>query len=227
MSLYPVFLKVAGEHVLVVGAGALAQSKIEALVQAGASVSVVAPRAKSNVANLAEDGRVRWLRRGFEPADVQQEKLVFAATGIQAVDRAVAQECQRRRVFCNAVDDPPFCDFYTPAVVKRGDLQIAISTNGHSPALAQQLRQTLEQQFGDDWGERLEALGRKRQKIRRSVSPGAERNRLLHQAASEALAESAHPDGVPAAQPRTNFAQRALDAIVHWLQTEDDRVALI
>src|SRR5205085_9423304 len=111
----------------------LAQSKIEALVRAGAAVSVIAPHARSTVAHLAADGRVRWLRRGFQCGDVQQEKLVFAATGIQAVDRAVAQECQLRRVPCNAVDDPPYCDFYTPAVVQRGDLQIAISTNGQSP----------------------------------------------------------------------------------------------
>ncbi len=139
MSLFPIFLKLQGEPALVVGGGALAQPKIEALLRSGAALRVVAPRASREISDWAQNGRVRWQPRDFQPGDVHGNRLVFAATGIRSVDRAVAEECRRQGVLCNAIDDPPYCAFYSPAVVQRGDLQLAISTNGQSPALAQQV----------------------------------------------------------------------------------------
>ncbi len=225
MTLFPIFLKLQGEPVLVVGAGTLAKPKIEALVRAGANLCVVAPRAHDEIAMWQRDYGVRWLARPFGPGDVPGNRLVFAATGIQDIDRAVADECRRQGVFCNAIDDPPYCDFYSPAVVQRGCLQIAISTNGQSPALAQQIRQRLEQQFDESWAGRMEELGKQREQIRASLPPGEERNRLLHRIASDALAS----DAAGAGSVRTLHGRflRLRDAVVRWLDKEDDKVALI
>lgn len=212
MTLLPVFLKLAGEPVLVVGAGSLAVSKIHALVQTGAHVHVVAPHARAGL-----DG-AHWDARPFAAPDVADKRIVFAATGIAAVDREVARACRERGVLCNAIDDPPHCDFYTPAVVQRGDLQIAISTNGKSPALAQQLRQHLEREFDETWAARLDDLGRRRSEVLATAPPGEERKAVLHQQAREAMTSSLS---------LTSVFARWRAAIVRWLDQDDDRVALI
>src|SRR5581483_7865608 len=117
MSLFPVFLKLEGEPALVVGGGTLAQGKIQALLHARAKVRVVAPQAQGHIAEWAQRGLLQWQARVFKPTDTRGNRLVYAATGLPAIDRAVADECRRAGVLCNAVDDPPHCDFYSPAVV--------------------------------------------------------------------------------------------------------------
>ena len=191
MSLFPIFVKLAGRPALVVGGGAPAESRIEALLASGALVQVVARTGGSKLREWAGSGAVVWCRREFRPGDVAGRTMVFAATGVAAIDGLVFAACRRWGVLCNAVDDPPHCDFYCAAVVRRGDLQIAISTNGQSPALAQQLRRELEQRFDGEWSQRLEALGRERREILARVPAGPERVRLLHEKVREALAEAA------------------------------------
>jgi precorrin-2 dehydrogenase / sirohydrochlorin ferrochelatase len=186
-SLFPIFLKLEGQRVLVVGAGAFAEPKVQALLQAGAVIDVVAPRARPRIAELAHRGDIRWRQRTFQPGDANSKTVVFAATGLSDVDRWVFAQCRRQGVLCNAIDDPEYCDFYSPAVVRRGDLQIAISTNGQSPALAQQLRQELEKQFETDWDNWVAELGHRRRHILSTMSASEERNRLLHQMASETM----------------------------------------
>ena len=144
MDLFPIFLKLAARPCVVVGAGNLAESKIESLQAAHAKVTVIAPKANRRIVDLAEAGDVEWLQREYAAGDLTGNFLVVAATDVPAVNRAVFAEATEKNILCNAVDDPPFCDFYFPSVVRRGDLQIAISTAGASPALAQQLRSTLE-----------------------------------------------------------------------------------
>ena len=116
---------------------------------------------------------------------------MIAATSSRAVNGAIYREAQRRKILCNVVDDPEYCDFYYPAVVRRGDLQLAISTNGKSPALAQRIRRELEIQFGPEYGEWLAELGKIRQQLFATGMNPDERRRLLHELASREAFEQA------------------------------------
>jgi len=187
MSLLPVFLKLQGRVVLVVGGGEIAEAKVESLLMAHASVCLVSPRINARIAEWTHEGQVQWRQRAFEPHDIEGAALVIAATDRPEVNHLVFRESQRRNVLCNVVDDPPHCDFYFPAVVRRGDLQIAISTNGQSPAFAQQLRQQLELQFTDDHAQKLAEIGEQRRAILTAQPPSEERKAILHQLARQAM----------------------------------------
>jgi precorrin-2 dehydrogenase/sirohydrochlorin ferrochelatase len=185
MSLFPAFLKLAGRRCLVVGAGAVGEEKIGGLLHAGADVLVVAPRATRRVRAWAREEKLRWKARKFRPGDLQGVFLAVAATSSASLHEKIYREARRRRVLCNAVDDPPNCDFYYGAVVRRGGLQIAISTGGHSPALAQRIRKQLERKFRAEYGLWLEQLGEEREKLFAKPMDPARRRRLLHSLASQ------------------------------------------
>jgi precorrin-2 dehydrogenase / sirohydrochlorin ferrochelatase len=185
MPLFPAFLKLAGRRCLVVGAGAIAEDKIESLIRAGAKVRVVAPAATEQIRAWALAKKIRWEPRRFRPADLAGTFLVIAATSSSSLHAKIFREARRRGVLCNAVDDPAHCDFYYGAVVHRGDLQIAISTGGHSPALAQRLRKKLEKEIGSEYERWVTTLGAARKRLfAKSISP-ARRKALLHHLASE------------------------------------------
>jgi precorrin-2 dehydrogenase/sirohydrochlorin ferrochelatase len=184
MGLFPMFLKLARRPCLVVGAGAVGEAKIRSLLAAGARVRVVAPRATPAIARWARSGKIVWEAREFVPADLERMFLVIVATSSAELNAWVFREARRRGVLCNAVDDPAHCDFYYPAVVRRGDLQIAVSTGGRSPALAQRLRRELEEQFAPEYGKWVAQLGKARQKLLEKVSDSERRRRLLHRLAS-------------------------------------------
>jgi siroheme synthase-like protein len=196
MSLFPVFLKLEGRKCLVVGAGKLGESKIRSLVEAGAKVHVVSLEVSGLISDLADAGLISLEQRRFEAKDLDGMFLVIAATSVTALNQTIFQEAQTRGVLCNAVDDPDRCDFYYGAVVKRGDLQIAISTAGHSPALAQRLRRQLEVQFGPEYSEWVEQLGSARKQLfATAIDPEARRN-LLHEIASEQAFEALYSAGL-------------------------------
>ena len=159
MTLFPMFMKLEGRSCLVVGAGTVGEPKIGSLIAAGASVRVVALHATAAVADWARDGAITLEARAFTTADLDGTFLVIAATNSRAVNATIFHEARQRNILCNVVDDPEYCDFYYPAVVRRGELQVAISTNGHSPALAQRIRRELEIQFGPEYGEWLGRIG--------------------------------------------------------------------
>jgi precorrin-2 dehydrogenase / sirohydrochlorin ferrochelatase len=186
MDLFPIFLKLTGRRCLVLGAGNLAESKIESLRAAHAHVTVIAPHARERILDLAAAGEVDLLQRPYAPGDVTNGNyfLVVTATNDGAVNRAVYHEAVAANVLCNAVDDPPFCDFYFPSVVRRGDLQIAISTAGASPALAQRLRKEINAQLPLDTGDWLTDLGNLRREVVAAEPLNDERKLLLHQLAS-------------------------------------------
>jgi precorrin-2 dehydrogenase/sirohydrochlorin ferrochelatase len=183
-KLFPMFLKIAGRPCLVVGAGAVAELKIASLVEAGAKVRVIAPEATEQVRSWAETKKIEWQRRGFQPEDLAGMFLVVAATSSRELHEEIFKEATWRGVFCNIVDVPALCDFYYPAVVQRGALQIAISTSGRSPALAQRLRKELEEQFGPEYEEWMEQLGDARDVRQAGDSDPEERKRLRHEQAS-------------------------------------------
>jgi precorrin-2 dehydrogenase len=184
-KLFPMFMKLTGRPCLVVGAGTIAESKIRSLLQAGAGVRVVAPRATPHVRSSAKSSKIKWLQRRFQPDDLEGMFLVVAATSSTKLHKQIFQEATQRGVLCNVVDVPELCDFYYPAVVHRGALAIAISTGGQSPALAQRLRKELEEQFGPEYGRWLRHLGERRGKLFAERMDPDDRKRLLHDLASE------------------------------------------
>ena len=184
------FLKLSARPCLVLGAGTIAESKIAGLLEAGGRVRVVAPEATPQVRSWAQSNSIEWHQRSFQPDDLTGMFLVVAATSSAELHQRIFEEATRRGVLCNIVDVPALCDFYYPAVVQRGALQIAISTAGKSPALAQRLRKQLEEQFGLEFEEWLAQLGEVRDRLQSSKLDPEERKRLLHEDASEEAFEA-------------------------------------
>ena len=181
MALFPIFLKLTGRPCIVIGAGNLAESKIESLRAADAQVTVIAPEASPAITELALSGELTWHQRLFFPGDIAAGTfLVVTATNVPEVNRAVYLEATSKSVLCNAVDDPPFCDFYFPSIVRRGDLQIAISTAGESPALAQHLRKELNAALPLDMSTWLAELGNLRREVLQLEPLNEARKQLLH-----------------------------------------------
>jgi len=188
--LFPMFLKLEGRSCLVLGAGSVGEQKIRSLIECGADVRVVAFSASAAVREWAERGVLTWLARGFEASDLDGVFMVVAATSSAEVNHVIYREARARGILCNVVDDPPYCDFYYPAVVRRGRLQIAISTAGLSPALAQRIRKQLEREFPPVYANWIEDLGRKRESLfREGGDPEFRRQLLHHSVTAEAFAE--------------------------------------
>lgn len=144
MDLLPIFLRLSGRRVLVVGGGTVAARKVRDVIAAGARVDVVALAASPDVERLAAEGAITLARRAFEERDVEGAWLVIAATNDGSVNAAVAAACEARRVFVNAVDDPPNASAYFGGVLRRGPFTVAISSKGEAPALTRLLREVLE-----------------------------------------------------------------------------------
>lgn len=185
MELFPLFLKLEGRHCLVVGAGRVAEAKIESLVRCGAKVRVVAPSATEAVRTMAAAGSIVWERRAYQQDDLEGAFLVVAATSSPELHAAIFEQARRAGVLCNAVDEPERCDFYYPAVVRRGPLQIAISTGGLFPGLSARLRQQMELQFGAEYGAWVAEIGRARKELLAAGLEPAERNSRLQEISSE------------------------------------------
>ncbi len=182
--LVPMFLKLQGRSCLVLGAGSVGEQKIWGLIDCGARVRVVAPVATATVRDWAGRGLLTWSAKAYEAGDLDGIFLAVAATSSAAVNHAIYAEAQRLGILCNVVDDPPHCDFFYPAVVRRDNLQIAISTAGLSPALAQRLRKQLEEEFPPVYGDWLEELGRRREVLFREGGDPEQRRALLHELAT-------------------------------------------
>ncbi len=160
---YPVNLDLSGRRVLVVGGGHVAARKVAGLLRAGAVVTVVAPEA---VSEIAEDPDVRWHQRPYRRGEVASYRLALTATDDPAVNRQVARDGDAANVLVNSADDPVNCSFILPAVVRRGDLQLTVSTNGRSPAFAVWARRRLEQTFTDTHARVLDILSEVRDEAR-------------------------------------------------------------
>jgi len=190
-SLFPMFVKMEGKRCLVIGSGRVGEPKIAGLLNTGAQIRVVALEASDQVRRWAAEGNIDLELREFLPGDLDGVFLAVVATASPVLNKFVYGEAQKRGVLCNVVDVPQICDFYYPAVVQRGDLQIAISTAGQSPALAQKLRQQLERQFGPGYAAWLEELGETRKIIRASNLSSEKKSELLHSLASREAVEAA------------------------------------
>ena len=175
---YPVYLNLKARRVLVIGGGEVAERKIESLLESGASVLVVSPAVTPAIASLSEQKKIEIRYRSYIPGDCSGASLVFSATGDPEVSRAVYQEATALGVFINTADQPDRCSFIMPAVVRRGDIGVAISTNGTSPALASRLRQKISELIGPEYARLSELLSRIRPEIRSKVHTEEQRKDL-------------------------------------------------
>lgn len=192
MSLLPIFLKLDGRPGLIVGAGNVALEKLHTLLSTGLRIRVIAPEAKPEFRTLAAESRIEWLQRTVQPSDLDGSFVVIAATGNPEVNAAIYNESVRRGILVNSVDDPPHCDFYFGSIVRRGDLQVAISTAGESPAVAQQLRREIDERLPEDLGPWLKEIGRLRREVLATHPAGEDRKALLHRLAKRQFLA---PDG--------------------------------
>jgi uroporphyrin-III C-methyltransferase/precorrin-2 dehydrogenase/sirohydrochlorin ferrochelatase len=191
MTLLPIFLNLDGRPALLVGAGTVALEKIGSLLKTGVKLRVVAPQARPEIRQLAAEGKLEWIEREFQPADLDGIFIVVAATDVPEVNAMVYREAVARGIPANSVDDIPNCDFFFGSMVSRGELQIAISTAGESPALAQRLRREIDQQLPEDLGPWLAGLGELRREVLSTHPRGEERRLLLHELAQREICDSA------------------------------------
>ena len=190
-SLFPMFMKLEGRQILVVGAGSVGEPKIGGLLETGARIRVVSLEASPTVREWARAGRIELELRPFAASDLDGAFLAVVATNSRTLNERVYYEAHRRGVLCNVVDVPDLCDFFYAAVVRRGDLQIAVSTAGQSPSLAQKIRQQLEKQFGPAYAAWVAELGETRRVILASDLENERKLDLLHSLASREAVEAA------------------------------------
>jgi precorrin-2 dehydrogenase/sirohydrochlorin ferrochelatase len=207
---YPMMVDLAGRRCLVVGGGRVAERKIARLLACGAEVVVVSPATTPKIAELAAGDAIRLRRRTVRTADLSGAFLVFAATDDPEVNRTVADEVRRAGGLVNVADPPDAGTFLVPSVVRRGDLTIAISTGGGSPALAKRLRQRLEATVGPEYEAFLAALAELRALARQAIHDPAERQALYRRAVdSELFDHAARGDRVAVAACIAALLRRA------------------
>jgi len=186
---YPILLDLEGARCVVVGGGQVAERKVGSLLEAGAAVRLVSPEAVDALAGRARRGQIEWTKEKFGPAALEGAALVIAATGDNQVNRAVSDEARRRHIPVNVVDQPELCTFIVPSVVRRGDLVIAISTSGKSPAVSRRVRRQLEAQFGEEWAAYLVLMGEARQMAMNRIGDQKRREEIFNALAGAGLLE--------------------------------------
>jgi precorrin-2 dehydrogenase / sirohydrochlorin ferrochelatase len=165
---YPIALVLDGKPCLVVGGGEIADGKLDALLLAGAVVTVVSPEVRPRIAALAADGQITLHQRPYRASDLEGTYLAIAATDDRPLNARVVTEARAVGILTQAVDDIPYCDFFAVAIVRRGDLQLGISTNGRSPAFARWMRERLDTELPAEYGDLLAVLGDVRERIKAS-----------------------------------------------------------
>jgi siroheme synthase-like protein len=175
MAYYPIFLNLTGQRCIVIGGGAVAERKVEGLLQAGAWVTVVSPTLTSKLISVVAQGAIRHIRRAYQAGDLRGYALGFVATADPGVSAEVAREGRDLGVWVNAADDPSHCDFILPSLLRRGELMVAVSSGGSSPALSRAIREELESYFTEDYTILAEVVGEVRGELKnRSLFPGTE-----------------------------------------------------
>ena len=183
---YPLFIYMEGKRALVVGAGKVAERKIATLREYGASVHVVAPDATPKIQEWAHAHLIQWTPRAYESGDISDAFLVFAATSSTQVNKQVFLDAEAHNCLCNVVDVPVLCNCIVPSLMRRGDLQIAVSSGGAAPTVAKHIRHTLEAQYPAYWEEYVRVLGELRTLIKQRVEGDAVNRTPLFEAVAQA-----------------------------------------
>lgn len=156
MHYYPIYLNLTDKLSIIVGGGTIAEGKVTGLLEADAKVVIIAPEVTPAVQELAESGKITWEKRVYRDGDLEGAAIAISATDDPEINHQVWDEANRRGILINVVDDVPYCNFIAPAIVRRGDITIAISTNGKMPALAAHMRREMDKSFGDEYLQLLE-----------------------------------------------------------------------
>lgn len=178
-TLLPVMLRVVGKKCVVIGGGEVAAQKVKQLLECDASVVVVSPNLCDDLSELANQGRIKWLPMKYEPSVLDGAFLVFACTDDNEVNRKVFRDCEARKIWCNVVDVPELCSFYMPSILRRGDLTVAVSTSGNSPAFARKVRLFLETVIGEEFGVLVELLGEVKNEMREALKTVEQRRQFI------------------------------------------------
>jgi precorrin-2 dehydrogenase/sirohydrochlorin ferrochelatase len=166
-------LDLEGRRAVVIGGGVIAERKVDGLLAAGAAITVISPEVTQGIERLAEQGRATVILRRYEPGDLAGAFIAVVGTDDTGVNRSAALEARATGVLVNTVDDVDYCDFIAPAVVRQGDITLAISTNGKSPSMARLLRETLEAYLTPDYAHLLTVLQQVRMRLRAAgLKPG-------------------------------------------------------
>lgn len=176
MGYYPILVEMTGRPCVVIGGGAVAERKVEALLEVGARVTVISPALTERLRSFAGQEKIRHLARAYQSGDLTGYALAFVATDKATVNEEALREASGRGILINAVDDPDRCDFILPSVLRRGDLVVAVSTGAASPALARSIREELEGYFTADYKELAQIVGETRREVkekRLAVKPEA------------------------------------------------------
>jgi precorrin-2 dehydrogenase/sirohydrochlorin ferrochelatase len=187
---YPIFAVIEDKPCLVVGGGAVGERKVLDLMAAGARVTVVSRTLTPELAALADRGEITYLPEDFRESQVEGMALVMAATDDPQVNARVSAAAQARAIWVNVADEPEYCSFIVPAQVRRGDLTLAISTGGASPALARQVREELQQHFGPEYGPYLDLLRRVRTRVLADRRAHPDNGPLFHRLVNSPLREA-------------------------------------
>ena len=179
MAKYPIYLEMTGRRAVIVGGGNVAARKAADLLACGARLVIVTPRASEAIQKLSLKAQAELIRARYAKEYLGGAVLAIAATDDHAQNRRIYEDCQELEIICHVVDDPDLCDFFVPSVVKRGDLQIAIGTDGYCPAYASHLRKKLERQFGEEHGLFLQALELIRLRLFTEIDTPTQRKALL------------------------------------------------
>jgi precorrin-2 dehydrogenase len=221
-SYYPMFVDLQGKRCLVVGGGEIATRKVQGLLDAEALVVVVSPALCADLTTLAAQGIITYQARPFRSDDVLGCTLVIGATDRPEINAVVCKAARAHDVWVNIVDTPEACDFIAPAIVRRGALQIAISTGGHSPTLAKRIRMQLEEAYGPEYGRLLEKLGRERTRIRHLIRDLDLRKAYYERLVDMALAKLGRPLS-PAATTTSHALQRSHPGAEIIYQSDDNQ----
>ena len=177
MRYYPIFVDLSGQPCLVIGGGSVAERKVESLLNADGQVTVISPTLTNQLQAWAAEQRITTFERLYQPGDMHDFGLVFAATSDETLHHRIAAEAKQAGIFLNVVDRPALCSFIVPAMLSQGDLTLAISTAGASPAMAKKIRQELAPQFGPEYALALQLLARVRERMNHEDVSSEERQR--------------------------------------------------
>jgi uroporphyrin-III C-methyltransferase/precorrin-2 dehydrogenase/sirohydrochlorin ferrochelatase len=220
MAFYPAFLNLNGKLALVFGGGAVAERKIQSLLACGAVVVVVSPEVTAGIEALARAGVVELWQREYRAGDCGGAFAVIAATDDESVQEQIWEEAQELRCLINTVDAPKRCNFIVPAVVERGDLTIAISTSGRSPALAARLRRAIECLIGPEYGQLLDLMARFRPEIRRDIPDFERRREFYSRILDEIVPDNLQSLDLTAAEQRLRHELEQASPEVHTTKSE-------
>jgi len=223
MSYYPVFLELSGRKAVVIGGGAVAQRKIDTLLEHGAAVHVISKDLTPELQVRLKNGDIRLVSSEFDERYIEDAFMVIAATNDKVLNQRVSEAAKGRNILVNAVDQPEACSFIVPSIIKRGDLLIAVSTSGKSPALAKRIGETLSARFGKEYAYFLNIMARIRKQLLSEDVPEGERGRIFHELVDSSILNSIRKEnflGVASELERILRRKFSPDDVLEYMKEE-------